>query len=359
MSDPSTPPVRVGLLGYGLAGRAFHAPLIAATPGMVLAAVVTRDPERRAALQTAHPTAAVLDTPEQLWDRAASLDLVVVATPNRSHVPLARAALDAGLPTVIDKPFAASAADARALVDHARTRGRALTVFQNRRWDGDFLTIRKLIADDTLGPIHRFESRFERWNLTPKRGWRELADPEEAGGLLFDLGAHVIDQALQLFGPVRTVYAELDRRRPDVVIDDDVFVALTHRSGTRSHLWMSKVTAQRNPRFRVLGARAAFTKYGLDGQESAMSAGTIPGAPGFGEDPPDRWGLLGEDGATRPLPTEPGAYLRFYEAVAAAVRHGAPMPVDPEDAIAGLDIIEAARRSAERREVVEVAAAAG
>jgi len=357
-STPSTPPVRVGLLGYGLAGRAFHAPLIAATPGMTLAAVVTRDPERRASLHAAHPSATVLDTPEQLWDRAASLDLVVVATPNRSHVPLARAALDAGLATVIDKPFAASAADARALVHHARTRGRGLTVFQNRRWDGDFLTIRKLIADDTLGPIHRFESRFERWNMVPKRGWRELADPEEAGGLLFDLGAHTIDQALQLFGPVRTVYAELDRRRPDVVIDDDVFVALTHRSGTRSHLWMSKVTAQRAPRFRVLGGRAAFTKYGLDGQEPAMATGAIPGSPGFGEDPPDRWGLLGEDGSARPLPTEPGAYLTFYEAVAAAIRHGTPMPVDPDDAIAGLEIIEAARRSAERGEVIEVAATA-
>src|SRR3954469_15978138 len=217
-------PLRVGLLGYGLAGRVFHAPLIAACPDLVLAAVVTRDPERRAALRAVHPGAEALDAPEQLWERAASLDLVVVATPNRSHAALARAALHAGLAVVVDKPLATSAAEARALIDEARARGRRLTVFQNRRWDGDYLTVRKLIADGALGAVHRFESRFERWNPVPRPGWRESGDPADAGGLLFDLGAHLIDQALQLFGPARTVYAELDRRRPGVVADDDAFV---------------------------------------------------------------------------------------------------------------------------------------
>ena len=356
MSADSTRPLRVGLLGYGLAGRVFHAPLIAATPGLVLAAVVTRDADRRASLRAAHPAAEPLGTPEELWARASSLDLVVVATPNSSHVALAQAALEAGLPVVVDKPFAPTAASARALVAAARAHGRLLTVFQNRRWDGDFLTVQKVVAGGALGAIHRFESRFERWNPVPKVGWRERGEPEEAGGLLFDLGAHVIDQALQLFGPVRTVYAEIDRRRAGVVVDDDSFVALTHASGTRSHLWVSKLCAQRGPRFRLLGERGAFTKFGLDGQEAAMATGVLPGAPSWGEEPAEQWGVLGVDGSAAPVRTEPGAYPRFYAAVAAAVRSGGAMPVDPEDSIAGLDVIEAAQRSAARGGAVELAA---
>jgi predicted dehydrogenase len=349
-------PLRVGLLGYGLAGRVFHAPLIAACPDLVLAAVVTRDPERRAALHAMHPDAEALDAPEQLWERAGSLDLVVVATPNRSHVPLARAALHAGLPVVVDKPLAPSAAEARALIDEARVRGRRLTVFQNRRWDGDFLTVRKLITEGALGAVHRLESRFERWNPVPRPGWRESGDPADAGGLLFDLGAHLVDQAVQLFGPVRAVYGELDRRRAGVVIDDDAFVALSHASGVRSHLWMSKVAAQRAPRFRVLGDRATFVKYGLDGQEPAMAVGVGPGSASWGEEPADRWGFLGEEGTAQPVATVPGNYPRFYAELAAALRSDAPLPVDPDDAVAVLEIIEAARASAEHGRVVQLRA---
>jgi predicted dehydrogenase len=349
-------PLRVGLLGYGLGGRVFHAPLITACPGLELAAVVTRSPERRAQLAAACPRAAALDSPDQLWARAAELDLAVVATPNRSHVPLARAALAAGLPVVIDKPIAPTAAEARALIAFAQGRGLLCTVFQNRRWDGDFLTVRKLVAEGALGPVRRFESRFERWSPAPRPGWRESGDPAEAGGQLYDLGAHLIDQALQLLGPVRAVYAELDRRRPGVTTDDDAFVALTHTSGARSHLWMSKVAAQRGPRFRVLGERAAFTKHGLDGQEPALAAGVVPGSSGWGAEPPECWGLIGEDGARRAVATQPGCYQRFYEAVAAAVRSGGPPPIDPEDAAAALDVIEAARASAERGQIVELRA---
>lgn len=351
----STGSLRVGLLGYGLAGRVFHAPLIAATPGLALTAVVTRDPDRRAALTTAHPDTTILDSAEQLWAQARELDLIVVATPNRSHVSLAQAAIDAGIAVVVDKPFAPTAAAARALTAHARARGVPLTVFQNRRWDGDFLTLRKLIASGSLGAVCRFESRFERWVPQLKAGWRERGEPEEAGGQLFDLGAHLIDQALQLFGPVDRVYAELDRRRPGVAIDDDSFVALTHVSGVRSHLWTSKVAAQRGPRFRVLGDRAAFTKYGLDGQEPAMAAGGVPGSPGWGEELPEQWGTLGEGAASRAVQTEPGRYQAFYAAVAAALRGDGAVPVDPDESIAGLDIIEAALRSAERGELVDLA----
>ena len=185
----------------------------------------------------------------------AALDVVVVASPNRTHVPLAIEALDAGFHVVVDKPLAASAADAARVIATARARGRLLTVFQNRRWDGDFLTLRRLVHDGRLGRVFRFESHFDRWRPDVKPGWRMSDAPEEAGGLLFDLGSHLIDQALVLFGPATHVYAELDRRRPGVTVDDDSFVALRHASGVRSHLSMGALVAQLGPRFRVLGDR--------------------------------------------------------------------------------------------------------
>jgi predicted dehydrogenase len=345
---PTTDPaaLRVGLLGYGLAGSVFHGPLIAATPGLRVAAVVTADPARQDRARHDHPGATVLDHPDRLWEHAADLDLAVVATPNRSHVPLAEAALAAGLPVVVDKPLAASAEQGRRLVADARRRGLPLTVFQNRRWDGDFRTVGRLLAAGALGRVQRLESRFERWVPTPKAGWRENAAPEEAGGVLYDLGSHLVDQALHLLGPVISVHAELDRRRPGAEVDDDAFVALTHLTGAHSHLWMSSVCAQHGPRFRVLGDRAGYTKHGLDGQEAALRAGDRPGDPGWGAEPREAWGVLGVPGEGRQVPTEPGAYQDFYAAVRDMLAAGTAPPVDPADAIAGLAVIEAARRSA-------------
>lgn len=338
-------PLRVGLVGLGLAGSAFHAPLIATTPGMRLAAVATTSPERRAQLHREHPGARAADTPEQLLD--GSVDLVVVASPNRTHVPLARAALEAGLPVVVDKPLAGTAAEAAALVDLAEESGLLLTVFQNRRWDNDFLTTRRLIASGALGRVHRFESRFERWRPQIKAGWRELADPAEVGGTMYDLGSHLVDQALTLFGPAARVHAEIDTVRAEAAVDDDSFIAVTHTSGVRSHLWMSAVTAQLGPRLRVLGDRAGYVKWGLDPQEDALRAGRRPGdGTPWGVEPESAHGLLGTTEDTRPVPTEPGDYPAFYHGVAAALRDGAPAPVDPRDAVAALTVLEAARRSA-------------
>jgi len=339
--------IRVGLVGYGLAGSAFHAPLIATTPGMRLAAVVTSNADRAAQAHARHPGVAVVDSAERLWERAGELDLVVIASPNRTHVPLALEALEAGLPVVVDKPLAATSADARRLVKEARARGLLLSVFQNRRWDGDFLTLRRLLAEGELGMVHRFESRFERWRPAPKPGWRERGDPAEAGGVLFDLGSHLVDQALVLFGPVKEVYAEIDRRRPGVEVDDDAFVALTHASGVRSHLWTSLVAAEDTVRMRVLGSRAAYVKSGLDVQEAALRGGEKPGGAGWGREPPERWGRLGAGEEWVPVPTERGDYPAFYAGIAAALRDGTSPPVDPSDAVAVLEIIEAARRSVE------------
>jgi scyllo-inositol 2-dehydrogenase (NADP+) len=345
-----TSSLRVGLIGYGLAGAVFHAPLVATTPGLELAAVVTGDPERQDQVRREHPGARVLDDVEKLW--TAGLDLVVVASPNRTHVAQATAALEAGLAVVVDKPLAATAAEGQALAALAEQRGLVLSVFQNRRWDSDFLTVSELVRTGKLGEVQRFESRFERWRPQLKGGWRELADPAEAGGLLYDLGSHLVDQALTLFGPVTEVYAELDCRRTGAQADDDAFVALRHANGTRSHLWMSAVAGSLGPRFRVLGSKSAYVVDGLDGQEQALREGRTPADADWGAVDPADYGLLGAGNAAAPYPTVPGAYHRYYAGVAAAVRGRAPVPVEARDAVAALTVLEAARTSATEQRTV-------
>ncbi|NUO64993.1 MAG: Gfo/Idh/MocA family oxidoreductase [Gemmatimonadaceae bacterium] len=339
---------RVALAGFGLAGSAFHAPLIAVTPGLRLAAIVTRDAERTAKARATYPGVEILPDVETVLTRAGDFELLVVATPNRTHVPFARGALRAGLHVVVDKPFAATAGEGRALIEEARRSGRLLSVFQNRRWDGDFLTVRDLLERGALGTPYRFESRFERWRPAPA-GWKNEGTPEDATGLVYDLGSHLIDQALQLFGPVASVYAEEDERRPGTAIVDDAYVALTHASGVRSHLQVSSIVAEPAARFRVLGAEATFTKFGLDVQEAALRAGARPVDAGYGEEPRERWGRLARGSESSVVETKRGAYQRFYEGMAAALRGGAPVPVDAHDAVAGLEIIEAANRSARER----------
>jgi scyllo-inositol 2-dehydrogenase (NADP+) len=352
MSDTTTS-LRVGLVGYGLAGSAFHAPLIATTPGLRLHAVATASPERRTRLAVEHPDARVVDNAGQLLADPSALDLVVIASPNDTHVPVARAALEAGLPVVVDKPIAATAAEARELAELAAARGLLLTVFQNRRWDSDFSTVKRLLAEGALGTVHRFESRFERWRpqLTP--GWRESAGPARAGGGRYDLGSHLVDQALHLFGPAVSVYAELDARRRGAAVDDDAFIALTHAGGVRSHLWMGALAGQPGPRLRVLGDRGAYTVDGLDPQEAALRAGRRPG-PGWGAPAEAEWGRLGALDDAKPYPSVPGDYPAFYAAVAAALREGGPAPVDPYDAVAALAVLEAARHSAAEARIVSL-----
>jgi predicted dehydrogenase len=355
--DAATPPIPVGLIGFGLAGSAFHAPLIAAAPGLRLASIVTANPERAERARRVFPEARVLPDADALFGAVDDHDLVVVASPNRFHVAHGLAALEGGLHVVIDKPVAASAADVRRLATAATERGLVAAPFHNRRWDGDALTVRRLLGEGRLGQLLRFESRFERWRPeVDSERWRERPALEDAGGLLFDLGSHLIDQALWLLGRPSRVYAEVARRRPGARVDDDVFVALEHPGGVRAHLWMSYVTAQSGPRFRLLGSRAAYVKHGLDVQEAALRAGERPDAPGFGREPRERWGVLGTEEAAQPLETEPGRYLAFYEGMVAAIRGGAPPPVTLSDAIVGLEVIEAARASAERAAVVEVGA---
>lgn len=346
---PSPPPLRVGLIGYGLAGSVFHAPLIATTEGLTLDTVVTTHPERRAQVHAEQGAdMRTLATTDELFARADEIDLVVIASPNRTHVPLARRALEAGLPVVVDKPLARTASDAQQLASLAAERGLMLSTFHNRRWDNDFLTVRALLADGALGgEIYRFESRYERWRPDLKGGWRESGDPAEVGGLLYDLGSHLVDQALALFGPATSVYAESDVRRAGAEADDDSFIALTHANGVRSHLWMNAVSAQLGPRFRVLGSEAAYVKDGLDPQEAALREGARP-TPGqrWGVEPESAWGTLGDLNARRPVPTLDGDYPAYYAGIVTALREGTAPPVTAHDAVATIRVLEAARTSA-------------
>ncbi|MTD56248.1 oxidoreductase [Amycolatopsis sp. RM579] len=333
--------IRTGIAGFGLAGRIFHAPFIEADPSYSLEAVVTRDETRRAEA-AAYPSVRVVPTVDDL--HGLDLDLVVIGTPPATHAGLAHTLLDAGISVVIDKPFCVTADEGRELVAKAERRGLTLTVFQNRRWDGDFQTVRELVADGALGDVWRFESRFERWRTGRATSWKTSATIGEGGGILYDLGTHLIDQALHLFGDAQPEYAEVTGRGAGAVADDDAFVVLKHQSGVRSHLWLSGVAAQAGPRFRLLGSAGGYTKYGLDPQEGALKSGVSPTAPGFGNEPDEAWGSLGIDGDTRRIPTKPGNYAGFYAELARTLRDGAPPPVDPRDAIRVLDLIEAIHR---------------
>jgi scyllo-inositol 2-dehydrogenase (NADP+) len=335
-------PLRVALLGFGLAGRVFHGPLLAAEPHLELALIATGIPERQAEAKRRHPDADVVADAEEALAKADALDLVVIATPPATHVPLATAALDAGLAVVVDKPLSATAHDAAALVAHAEAVGRPLTVFQNRRWDTDFLTLKRVIASGAVGEVRQVESRFERWKPAPDtdKPWRSAA-PAEAGGVVYDLGSHLVDQAIQLLGPVDDVHAELASYAGGASPDDG-FLSLRHRSGAVSRLWTSKVAGVSGPRFRVLGSEGAFICWGLDPQEEQLAAGMTPNDPDYGLPARDDWPVVGVTGAAEPVPPERGDYPAFYRGVAEALRDGSPMPVDARDSVEVAGVLERA-----------------
>jgi predicted dehydrogenase len=325
---------------------------------MELTIVVTSNPERQSQVRARYGGTRVLRSFDQLLDSLNQVDLVVLSTPNVTHVALAEAVLGRGRHVVVDKPVAPTAAQVRHLVELARRAGRHLVPFQNRRWDGDFRTVQTLLLSGSLGTLHRFESRYERWQPEISSGsqrlWKRDPSPDHATGILYDLGSHLIDQVIVLFGRPVAVYAEVDRRRDQGKVDDDVFLALQYPDRLRTHLWVSALAAHRNPRFRLLGQNGAYIKHGMDVQEAALIAGRRPSGPGWGEESPDVWGTIITTIGSRPQPTLPGAYQLFYTGLATCLLDGAPPPVDPADAVLTAEIIEAAQRSAADQQVIAV-----
>jgi predicted dehydrogenase len=333
------------LVGYGFGGRYFHAPLIASAAGCEFLGVVTNSAERRRQVAGRFPAAATFDSLEQL--AAAGAEAVAISTPAATHIELTQRALGLGLAVVCDKPFALDAASARETVLLAEQLQVALTVYQNRRWDSDFLTVRKALADGVLGSAVRLESRFERFAPDP-------GPPAAGGGTLRDFGSHLVDQALVLFGPARSVYAEMHTLGGPSGLDDDAFIAITHANGVLCHLWGSWRESAPGPRFRVTGTAASYVGIpDMEGQEHLLLAGRSPATyPDWGAEPEDRWGRVFRDGASEPLRSEQGAWDTFYPAFAAAVRGDGPVPVNPWDAVATAEVLDAARRSATDGSVV-------
>ncbi|MDQ0028662.1 Gfo/Idh/MocA family protein [Arthrobacter bambusae] len=333
--------IRTAVVGYGVSGKVFHAPLIAADPRYSLDVIVTADPHRAAEAARLHPHARIIPTPEALFAHSGGLDLVILGTPPITHFDLAATAIAHGLHVVVDKPFVTTSAHGAELIARAADAGTQLTVFQNRRWDADFLTLQALIQDGALGEVRSVESRFEWWRPDGFGNWRDTAPLAEGGGILHDLGAHLIDQAIQLFGPVEDCYGETANHGPHPdAADTEAFVSLLHASGVRTRLWMNGMAARTGPRFHVLGSKAGYTKWGLDRQEPALAAGMAPTNPAYGIEPRESWGVLVVDGSAVPVPAERGAYPRFYAGLAEAIHSRGPLPVDPAESLNVMRIIE-------------------
>lgn len=349
------------LVGYGLAGRVFHAPLITATPGLSLDGVVTSNGERSVEAQRTHPDArlfASLD--EALSER---FDLVVVATANITHLPYALTALEAGASVVVDKPVAATAQDAQALADAARSRGLLVVPFQNRRWDSDFLTAQRIAESGALGLVHRFESRIDRMRVVPKPGWRGSADPADLGGMLYDLGSHLVDQALALMGPAVSVCATVRSVRATDPTDDDVVLLITHDSGGVSVLSASQIAAFAEPRMTILGTHGGLRIHHSDTQEDVLRTGVIPDE-GWGVEPEEHAAVLRtfDDDSTpteERIPLEPGQWPEFYRRVERALRGEGPPPVAIDEAVATLRVLDAARTSGTTQSTVTLDPPAG
>ena len=331
--------INAALVGYGFAGQTFHAPFLTSTPGLSLGWVVSRD---AAKVQAELPGCRVGSLDEVLAD--STVDLVVIATPNDTHAPIARQALLAGKHVVIDKPFALDLVEAEALVELAEKQQRLLSIFHNRRWDGDFLTVRRLLAEGALGKIAQFESHFDRYRPEVRQRWREAGGP--GSGLWFDLGPHILDQSLQLFGQPDWIQADLAAQRPGALSDDYFHVVLGYGE-MRVVLHGSCLVSAIMPRFVIHGSEGSFIKFGMDVQEEQLKLGLRPPAANWGLDPePGQLSRMVEgQSRAQAVSGEAGDYGAYYRGVCAAIRGEAGNPVPAVEALAVMALLDLARES--------------
>ena len=340
--------IEVGLVGFGLAGRAFHAPVIRAVPGLHLAAIVQRSGAEAA---EKYPDVRIVQSLEELLSMP-EIRLVVIATPNDTHYPLARQCLVAGRDVVVDKPFATTLEEAKSLVEIAKETGRLLTVYQNRRYDGDFQAIRKLVMDGTLGRIVRFETAYDRFRPQLKPGaWRETTRP--GSGILFDIAPHLIDHALVLFGLPEAVTADVRAERENAAADDAFDITLHYSKGMRAVLRSSILAAAPRPRFVLLGTQGSFVKQTFDPQEMNLRRGDIPADKPWGFEPEENWGVLtvpaGDSFERRRIPSATCDYRDYYANVRDALLGRAALAVTPEYALDIMRMLELARESSRKR----------
>lgn len=341
--------LNVGVVGYGFATKTFHAPLIAGVPGLRLTAISSSDPGK---VKADWPDVSTETTPEALFARP-DIDLVVIPTPNETHFPLARAALAAGKHVVVDKPFTVTRAEAKSLQAQADAAGRVLSVFHNRRWDSDFLTLKQVLASGELGPIVHFESHFDRYRPEVRSRWREQALP--GSGLWYDLGSHLLDQTLQLFGLPESIALDLAIQR-EKAESDDFFHAVLHYGKCRAILHASALVPAPAPRYTVHGRLGSFIKYGLDAQEDVLKTGKRPPAADWGIDPLPASLTVWHDDASqqRELACLAGNYPAYYAGVRDAINGVGPNPVTAADAIRVIGLIELGLQSAQQGRVMPV-----
>lgn len=347
-------PLKVAVIGYGLSGRRIHIPLLESVPRTKVVAIIVSSEESQLVASEEHPGVGVFQHIEAMLDAGVRPDVAVVATPDSSHAALSAQLLGFGIGVVVDKPLATTAAEAEQLHSTASEKGLLYTCFQNRRWDSDFLTIAKIVHEGRLGQVTRFESAISKWIPSVGSTWRDAAAPSALDGGLAGLGSHLVDQAVCLFGPVETVYAEVDTRRPGARANDDAFVAMTHVSGVRSHLWMSAHTSSPMPRFRVQGTAGSFLKSGFDIQQESLVALVSPTIESWGLEEETHQGILAVDGNQTAVRTERGDWKSFYSGLAKAFFDGTPLPVEPQEVIHALHVLEAAVESHARKAVVTV-----
>ncbi|MDQ1407199.1 MAG: scyllo-inositol 2-dehydrogenase [Acidobacteriaceae bacterium] len=340
--------IDVGLIGFGLAGRAFHAQVIRATPGLRLAAILQRNGNEAA---EKYPDVRVVRSLEELLD-IRDLRLVVIATPNETHAPIARQCLEAGRDVVVDKPFATTLKEAEGLVELAKKRGTLITVYQNRRYDGDFQAIRQIVADGTLGRIVRFETNYDRFRPDLKPGaWRERVGP--GSGILFDIAPHLIDHALVFFGLPEAVTADIRMERTVAVVDDSFDVMLHYPGGMRAVLRSTMLAVAPRPRFVLHGTRGAFIKQTFDPQEINLRRGYVPETGPWGGEPEEDWGVLNtvENGVVtkRSVPSATSDYRDYYANVRDAILGRATLAVTPAHALDVMRVLEMAQESSRTR----------
>ena len=339
--------IEVGLIGFGLAGRAFHAPVIRAVPGLRLAAILQRSGNEAVAK---YPDVRIVQSLDELL-ATPQFRLVVIATPNDTHFPLAKQSLAAGKDVVVDKPFTTTLNEAKELVNFAKEAGRLITVYQNRRYDGDFQAIRKLVEEGTLGRIVRFETSYDRFRPLLKSGaWRESMRP--GNGILFDIGPHLIDHALVLFGLPEAVTADVRIEREGATADDAFDIMLHYPHKMRAVLRSSILAAAPRTRFVLLGTKGSFTKQGVDPQEGNLRRGHIPESGPWGAEPEENWGVLttpsGEEFTQRRIPSADCDYRDYYANVRDALLGKAALAVTPEWSLDVMRILELARKSSQK-----------
>ena len=341
--------IRVGLIGYGYAGATFHAPLICSTEGLALTRIASSNAHK---VHQDFPDVALSQSPQDLIN-AADVDLVVIATPNASHHPLAMQALLAGKHVVLEKPFTVTVAQAEELLQLAQQKNLVLSVFHNRRWDNDFLTARHCIESGMLGEITTYQSHYDRYRPNVRQRWRE--DDLPGSGTLYDLGAHLIDQALVLFGMPDTIFADVFAQRAGGAAPDYFHLVLGYAS-RRVILHSGAIVSNPGLRLQVHGSAGSYVKNGFDPQEDALRAGRTPGDALWGCEPEAAFGQITfeRDGqfVTEKLETVPGSYMHYYQAMADAIANGAPAPVSAAEALAVIKVIDYAMQSSREQRVI-------